>query len=77
MNTIAIKLIKLKVIFLKPTRTAAEHWFSLKDIKKNIPLSWSSMKTTSFFTQNQIYLKVTAENGMFFQLLNKPYKTKR
>ena len=35
------------------------------------------MKTTSFFTQNQIYLKVTAENGMFFQLLNKPYKTKR
>ena len=30
-----------------------------------------------FFTQNQIYFKVTAENGMFFQLLNKPYKTKR
>ena len=76
MNTIAIKLIKLKVIFWKPTRTAAEHWFSLKDIQKHTTLMKLN-EDNIFFTQNQIYLKVTAENGMFFQLLNKPYKTKR
>ena len=54
MNTIAIKLIKLKVILLKPTRTAAEHWFSLKDIQKHTTLMKLNEDNIFFHTKSNL-----------------------